>query len=87
MSGIRILTTTFSAGSHVRMQWKHPQWPNHSILQIRVTPKSQHKALLSFHQERMPSREARTTMREHWKGVADRISQMAAAVSGDATGH
>ena len=86
--GVKVLTTTFAAGSHVRMRWKHPQWPHHSILQIRVTPKTKDKSLLAFHQEKMPSQQARAAMREHWRDIADRLSQMArpTAGSGDHTG-
>jgi hypothetical protein len=54
-SGIRVGTTTFEAGSHVRMQWQKPGWSEHSILQIRVTPQGGAKATLSFHQEKLPS--------------------------------
>ena len=69
-SGVRVSTTTCEHGSHVRMQWQRPDWPSHSILQVRVTPKSAEKAILSFHQEKLPSQEARTQMREHWGQVA-----------------
>jgi len=78
LTGIRVATTTFEAGSHVRMRWQHPEWPAHSILQIRLTPKSETKTTLSFHQEKLPSRDARDRMQLHWRRVGQVISEMLA---------
>jgi hypothetical protein len=33
---IRIKITVLKSGSHLRMKWQKPGWPNESILQIRV---------------------------------------------------
>jgi uncharacterized protein YndB with AHSA1/START domain len=75
-SGIRVLTTTFETGSHLRLRWQLPQWPSHSILQIRLTPKSDGRTTLSFHQEKLPSREERRMMGEHWRRVASLFAGM-----------
>lgn len=81
--GFRAKATTYSAGSHVRMQWQHPDWPSHSILQIRVSPKSTDSCVLTFHQEKLPSEEARQAMRARWRDVAARLAFAAAADSSD----
>jgi uncharacterized protein YndB with AHSA1/START domain len=75
--GITVRTTTFKDGSHVRLQWRRPGWPSHSILQIRVTSGGKAKTILSFHQEKLPSAEDRETMQKHWRSVAERIAGMA----------
>jgi hypothetical protein len=76
-NGIRVRTTTFKDGSHVRLQWQRSEWSSHSILQIRITPKGSSKTTLSFHQEKLPSGEDRETMQSHWRRVAERIAGMA----------
>jgi hypothetical protein len=73
VSGIRLSTTTFESGSHVRMQWQRPDWSNHSILQVRVMPKTESKTILSFHQEKLPTQHDRREMREYWQHVAGLI--------------
>jgi hypothetical protein len=80
-SRITAVTTTFEAGSHVRIRWQRPEWPSYSILQIRLTAKSAEKTTLSSHQEKLPSRDDREIMQEHWRRVADRIAGIA-SVSG-----
>ena len=73
-SGIRAKTTTYKSDSHARLQWSEKDWPNHSILQIRVTEKTNGKTTLTFHQERLPSAQARETMREKWRQAAHHIT-------------
>ena len=79
--GVRASTTTFAAGSHVRMRWQRPAWPGHSILQIRVTPKGNGKSVLSFHQEKLPSLEDRRELTERWRHVAEAIARRCQASS------
>jgi uncharacterized protein YndB with AHSA1/START domain len=67
-------TTTFKAGSHVRLRWRKNDWPSYSILQIRVTPKGDGKTVLAFHQEKLPSESARARMREYWQNVAEQAA-------------
>jgi len=75
-SGIKVSTTTFEAGSHVRLRWQRPYWQAHSILQIRVTARSDTKTTLTFHQEKLPSLADRGELREHWQRVARLIAEM-----------
>ena len=77
-TGIRIATTTFEPGSHVRMRWQRPRWQAHSILQIRVIPKSETKTILSFHQEKLPTRDDREELRDHWRRIAEAIAEHSA---------
>jgi uncharacterized protein YndB with AHSA1/START domain len=73
-SGVYLRTTTFEAGSHVRIQWRQPAWKTHTILQVRLTPKTDSRTILSFHQEKLPTEQARQKMREHWSRVAGEIA-------------
>jgi uncharacterized protein YndB with AHSA1/START domain len=79
-SGIWVATTTYEPGSHVRMRWRLPGWQNHSILQIRITPKSATKTTLSFHQEKLPSRDERAKMQAHWRRVSELMTERLTAV-------
>jgi len=74
-SGEYLNTTTFEAGSHVRLQWRRRQWQSHSILQVRLTPKRGSRTVLSFHQEELPSEKARRVMRGRWRNVAGEIAK------------
>jgi uncharacterized protein YndB with AHSA1/START domain len=78
-AGISIETTTFEPGSHVRMRWQRPRWQAHSILQIRVTAKSESKTTLSFHQEKLPSWSDREELQRHWRRVAEEMAELIAA--------
>jgi hypothetical protein len=69
-SGIKVHTTIFKAGSHIRMRWQRPHWSTHSVLQIRVLPKSETKTIISFHHEKLPTQRDRQQMQEHWQHVA-----------------
>ncbi|KAA3638180.1 MAG: ATPase, partial [Bacteroidetes bacterium] len=44
--------TVFKPYSHLRMQWRHPDWENTSTLQIRTIP-NKNKTIISFHQEKL----------------------------------
>jgi hypothetical protein len=55
------------------MRWKQPGWTEYSILQVRITPKGDSKSTLSFHQEKLPDKEARETLIPHWKRVLSEI--------------
>jgi uncharacterized protein YndB with AHSA1/START domain len=74
-SGLIARTTTYEPGSHIRMQWKLPEWPSHSILQVRLTPKGGAKTALTFHQEKLPNAASREAMKKRWKDVAERIGE------------
>lgn len=76
--GIRVETTTFEPGSHVRMRWQRPGWQAHSILQIRVIPKSETKTTLSFHHEKLPSRSDREELQLHWRRIAEQMAELLA---------
>jgi uncharacterized protein YndB with AHSA1/START domain len=64
--GAHVQTTTYVPSSHIRMRWQSPDWDSPSILQIRVTAKSDSKCTVSFHQEKLPSQVAREAMRDRW---------------------
>lgn len=73
--GLRVYTTTFHEGSHLRLQYTEPGWAAHSILQIRVRAAATGKTTLSFHQEKLPDMSARETMKTRWKTLASRLSE------------
>lgn len=60
--------TVFKPQSHLRMQWKHPDWDNISILQIRTIPNKE-KTVISFHQEKLSGPEQRVQMKSFWQDV------------------
>ncbi len=62
--------TVLKPFSHLRMQWKHPDWNSPSILQIRTIP-SKEKTTISFHQEKLASPEQREMMKVHWHSVLE----------------
>ena len=66
---IQYRVTTFKHQSHFRMQWKLPEWENHSILQIRLTSKGPEKTTVTFHQEKLPNEKTRNDMRKRWKNI------------------
>jgi hypothetical protein len=65
--GITYQVTTFVPYSHLRMRWQFPGWDRYSILQVRVTKKSEEKTILTFHQEKLQDAAAREKMKEYWK--------------------
>ena len=64
--------TVFKPYSHLRMQWKHPDWENISILQIRTIP-AKEKTTISFHQEKLASADQREAMKSLWKSVVESL--------------
>jgi len=66
----------FKTGSHLRLTWRPPGWERASTLQVRVVPTEAGKAVLSFHQEHLPGREAREKMRRHWQTAADGLLEL-----------
>ena len=67
--GLEYGITTFVPPSRLRMKYKLPEWDTHSILQIRITPKTEKKSTVSFHQEKLPSRESREMLKQQWAGL------------------
>lgn len=59
--------------SHIRMTWKPEEWNNPSVLQVRAVAKGNHKATLSFHQEKLPDQAAREKMKQRWKAIANEM--------------
>jgi uncharacterized protein YndB with AHSA1/START domain len=78
-TGIEYRITTRREGSHMRMQWKLPGWERPSILQLRVSPASQGRTVLSVHQEKLSSQEQRERMRARWREVLDGFARTAQA--------
>ena len=62
----------FSPGSHLRVTWHPPGWPRASTIQLRVIPKG-NRTVVAFHQEHLPSAEARTERRAHYKTSLDKL--------------
>jgi hypothetical protein len=75
-NGLSFRVTTFVPHSHMRMQWKLPDWDNHSILQIRVIRSSNDRSVLSIHQEKLSDNHQRTQMLEHWNNAIREIESL-----------
>ncbi len=56
----------------LRVAWRPAEANDSSILQLTVEPKGD-RCALRFHQEKLPSAEAREAMRAHWKAALARI--------------
>lgn len=67
--------STFIDGSHFRMPWTAENWDSHSILQIRVQKASSpDKSICTVHQEKIPSLEDRSALKEHWNQILKQLS-------------
>ena len=66
--------TVFKPHSHIRMQWKKPEWENTAIVQVRVLPASQNKTTVSFHQEKLISSAQRQQMTAHWSYILEQLA-------------
>ena len=72
--GIRYELTTYVPDSHLRMRFALPVWERSSILQIRLTAKEPNRTIVTFHQERLPTQDAREEMRARWKKVLSSLA-------------
>jgi len=66
-NGIEYCITTFRPRTHWRMKWRKPEWPSHSIVQVRVYTGSSGKAVMAIHQEKLRRPEDRQEMKAWWK--------------------
>lgn len=57
-----------NSGSHLRLTWQPPGWPEPSTVQVRVIPSGE-KTVISFHQEKLSGPDVREEMRTRWKGI------------------
>lgn len=74
-TGIEYKITTWESRSHMRMQWKLPEWHSYSILQVRLAAQKSGRTVLTFHQEKMADESIREDMRLHWKEVLTKLEQ------------
>lgn len=70
---IQYKITTIVQNSHLRMQWRLPDWKEYSILQIRVYSTGQNKAVLAIHQEKLVNGNTRAVMKKYWQEKIDNI--------------
>ncbi|MEZ4849144.1 MAG: ATPase [Bacteroidia bacterium] len=74
MEGIEGLVRVLKPYSHIRMNWKKPDWENMSTVQIRVMGNA-HKATIAIHQEKLLDSAQREEMKEYWQGKMEEISK------------
>ena len=60
----------------MRLTWQPPHFSTPSTLQVSLIP-SGNKTALRFHQEKLPSAEAREQMRAHWRDVLQKLAELA----------
>jgi hypothetical protein len=65
--GVSYKITTYRPYSHIRMQWRLPNWDEYSILQIRLNAKTDNNTTLSIHQEKLKNKNTREAMKLFWK--------------------
>jgi len=60
----------------LRLEWRRPEWPQASTLQIRVLPAaSPDRAVISFHQEKLAHGLQREEMKRHWQSVIEELEK------------
>ncbi len=70
--GISGKIRVFKVFSHIRLSWRHKNWNNNTILQIRTIPHSG-KTTLSFHQEKLLDARQREEMKQQWTRVLEEL--------------
>ncbi|MBN2461268.1 MAG: SRPBCC domain-containing protein [Candidatus Cloacimonetes bacterium] len=60
--------------SHIRLNWKKPDWNNMSTLQIRVI-ENKDRTVISIHQEKLLNSEQRADMQKYWGNVITNIAE------------
>lgn len=73
--GVTGKITVIKQASHIRMTWKPDKWREHSVLQVRTTPKGD-RTTLGFHQENLPDAFERENMRTRWKEKSRKIAEL-----------
>jgi uncharacterized protein YndB with AHSA1/START domain len=56
-------------GQYTRLTWQPSGWEKPSVVQVRVLPRSEGRAAIQFHHEKLPGAKDREVMRAHWKEV------------------
>ena len=74
--GTRGEIRSFTPGRHLRLTWQPLHFSTPSTLQVSLIP-SGTKTSLRFHQEKLPSAEAREQMRAHWRDVLQKLAELA----------
>ena len=64
-----------AAGQRVRLTWHSPMLASPSTLQVYIAPSGE-KSSVRFHQERLSSLDERESMRQHWRDVLERLSEL-----------
>lgn len=59
----------------LRLTWKRIDWEHPSTIQVRTMAKDINKTTISFHQEKMISKETREKMKIYWKRILDSIEE------------
>ena len=70
--GIEGLVRVWKPYSHIRVNWKKPDWENLSTVQVRVMGNDQ-KATISFHQEKLLDAAQREEVKAYWNGKMGEI--------------
>jgi uncharacterized protein YndB with AHSA1/START domain len=66
-------------GSHLRITRQPAGWARPSTIQVRVEPAAGGRAVLSFHEERLPAAEDREARRRHFEAALDALQRRAGA--------
>ncbi len=66
---------TISKGERLRLTWQPKTWEKPSTLQLYVLSKGA-KTSLGFHQEKLKDKKTREQMRQHWRGVMQKLANL-----------
>lgn len=67
--------TVLKENSHFRMKWKLKSWKDYSTLQVRIMPKGENKASLTFHHEKLKGPKERKLMKSLWTQVLEKLEK------------
>lgn len=70
--GVEGVVRVYKPRSHARLTWKPPAWAQASTLQLRLLAKDK-RCTIAFHQENMPSQQARNKRCAFFKRALDEL--------------
>jgi uncharacterized protein YndB with AHSA1/START domain len=66
---------TVRPGSHIRLTWRPMGWQEETTVQVSIIDTAR-KAVIMFHQEKLPTERDRENLRLHWGEVLDRLGEV-----------
>ncbi len=64
---------TVAKQRRARLQWQHPEWEKHTVIELLLVPKPSGKSILVFNHTGILDVRTREVLRVRWRKVADEI--------------